>query len=264
MSGLDRETEARLAVLLDRIVPYFRPEAVYLFGSRAEGRAGPDSDYDLLVVVPDDTPQDRLAYSVGAAAARAAHVAADVIPIPRRQFERRKTQVGTLSYAAWHRGKLIHGRPDETAGRDVPPSQPGDESVTRDVVGEWLETVERDLRSARKCLDGDDPVPETAAFLCQQAAEKLVKAVMILHGIEPRKQHDIGDLIAALPAAAVARYRLAPLAELTEYAFAFRYADWRGPAVAVPAPADLAARIEEMARIRAMVAAANAAGTPSP
>ena len=28
-------------------------ETIYLFGSRAENRASPSSDYDLLVVVPD-------------------------------------------------------------------------------------------------------------------------------------------------------------------------------------------------------------------
>jgi len=30
---------------------------IYLFGSEARGDAGPDSDLDFLVVVPDDTPE---------------------------------------------------------------------------------------------------------------------------------------------------------------------------------------------------------------
>ena len=42
------------AELLDRVVRYFAPEAVILFGSHARGEAGPDSDYDLLVILPDD------------------------------------------------------------------------------------------------------------------------------------------------------------------------------------------------------------------
>jgi len=33
-----------------------RPERIYLFGSTAFGESGPGSDYDLMVVVPDDTP----------------------------------------------------------------------------------------------------------------------------------------------------------------------------------------------------------------
>ncbi|HAM59033.1 MAG TPA: hypothetical protein DCQ64_27910 [Candidatus Rokubacteria bacterium] len=39
-----------------RLVATYRPERIFLFGSRARGTAGPDSDYDLLVVVPDDVP----------------------------------------------------------------------------------------------------------------------------------------------------------------------------------------------------------------
>jgi uncharacterized protein len=39
-----------------RLVETYRPERIYLFGSRARGSAGSDSDYDLLVVVSDDVP----------------------------------------------------------------------------------------------------------------------------------------------------------------------------------------------------------------
>ena len=39
-----------------RMVEYFRPERIYLFGSTARGEARPDSDLDFLVVVPDDQP----------------------------------------------------------------------------------------------------------------------------------------------------------------------------------------------------------------
>ena len=42
------------------------PDRIYLFGSRARGEGGPDSDYDVMVVVPDDAApsrrQSRLAY----------------------------------------------------------------------------------------------------------------------------------------------------------------------------------------------------------
>jgi uncharacterized protein len=35
------------------------PSPFYLFGSKARGEAGPDSDYDLMVIVPDDAPPER-------------------------------------------------------------------------------------------------------------------------------------------------------------------------------------------------------------
>ncbi len=43
--------EQILRTLVERIVEHLKPERIYLFGSKARGDAGPDSDFDLLVVV---------------------------------------------------------------------------------------------------------------------------------------------------------------------------------------------------------------------
>jgi hypothetical protein len=40
--------------LLDRIISGWHPREIWLFGSRARGTAAVDSDWDLLVVVPDE------------------------------------------------------------------------------------------------------------------------------------------------------------------------------------------------------------------
>jgi predicted nucleotidyltransferase len=40
-----------------RLVEFYRPVRIYLFGSEARGEAGQDSDLDFLVVVPDNTPE---------------------------------------------------------------------------------------------------------------------------------------------------------------------------------------------------------------
>jgi predicted nucleotidyltransferase len=44
--------------MVRRIVDAYHPLRIYLFGSKARGDAGPDSDYDLLVVVADDAPPE--------------------------------------------------------------------------------------------------------------------------------------------------------------------------------------------------------------
>jgi predicted nucleotidyltransferase len=51
-----RDDDPTLAEITRRLVETYQPERIYLFGSRARGTAGADSDYDLLVVVPDDVP----------------------------------------------------------------------------------------------------------------------------------------------------------------------------------------------------------------
>ena len=45
-----------LEAIVDRLVETYKPKRIYLFGSAARGEAGPDSDYDLMVLVSDDTP----------------------------------------------------------------------------------------------------------------------------------------------------------------------------------------------------------------
>ena len=47
-----------LSEVVRRLVEAYRPERIYLFGSVARGDAGPDSDYDIMVVVPDDAPPE--------------------------------------------------------------------------------------------------------------------------------------------------------------------------------------------------------------
>jgi predicted nucleotidyltransferase len=49
-----------VAAITIRLVEYYRPELIYLFGSEARGDAGPDSDLDFCVVVPDDAPGELL------------------------------------------------------------------------------------------------------------------------------------------------------------------------------------------------------------
>jgi predicted nucleotidyltransferase len=39
-----------------RLVDYYQPERIYLFGSAARGDGGPDSDLDFYVILPDDAP----------------------------------------------------------------------------------------------------------------------------------------------------------------------------------------------------------------
>lgn len=46
--------------LLNQVVAVFHPRRVILFGSRARGDTHQDSDYDLMVVVDDDAPDELL------------------------------------------------------------------------------------------------------------------------------------------------------------------------------------------------------------
>ena len=104
------DDDPNLARLIDRIADALSPDAIYLFGSRALGEPHADSDYDVLVVVPDDTPPKRLRPEDTYQLARDVRIAADIVTCRKSGFDRWRGEVGTLSYEAAHFGKLVYGR----------------------------------------------------------------------------------------------------------------------------------------------------------
>jgi uncharacterized protein len=96
--------------LLDAVIARFNPQRVLLFGSRATGRATPDSDIDLLVIVDDDAPPDRLSLTAGFAAGLDYPGATDIIPCRSATFRHRSRIVGTLCHTALIEGVVVHER----------------------------------------------------------------------------------------------------------------------------------------------------------
>ena len=109
-SGEGEMADAALERLVRHVVEVMDPLEVWLFGSRAEGRARPTSDYDLLVVMPDGTPEPELdpvrAWRLG----WEVRVTADIIPCTRSEFEEEKHEIDSLPRAAVQRGRKIYER----------------------------------------------------------------------------------------------------------------------------------------------------------
>ncbi len=59
MTPVPRADSPVLKEIVRRLVEVYEPERIYLFGSVARGEATRDSDYDLMIVVPDDTPDEK-------------------------------------------------------------------------------------------------------------------------------------------------------------------------------------------------------------
>lgn len=109
MGTVDARNNEKLQLLLDRIVPALEPEAVYLFGSQARGDFDEDSDYDLLVIVPDVAPKERRSIRYAYASKIGTGIPADIIPCTRNNYEASKDVVGMLSYKAKHEGVRVYG-----------------------------------------------------------------------------------------------------------------------------------------------------------
>lgn len=102
------EGDPVLAEVVRRLVEAYEPERIYLFGSKARGEVGPNSDYDLLVVVRDDAPLERRDSDLAYRALRGTGIGADVIVWTHSRFERRKHVVCSLPATVLREGQRIH------------------------------------------------------------------------------------------------------------------------------------------------------------
>lgn len=94
--------------VLRRLIAAYQPERIYLFGSTARGDAGPDSDYDLMVIVPDDAPPDRRRAHLAYQRLWGTGTAADVLVWTRSAFDRRVHLAASLPATILREGKLLY------------------------------------------------------------------------------------------------------------------------------------------------------------
>jgi len=97
-----------LTEIVRRVVAAYHPLRLYLFGSLARADAEPDSDYDLLLVVPDDAPPARRASRLAYEALRGTGAAADVLVCTRTYFEERLHLQASLPATVVREGVLLH------------------------------------------------------------------------------------------------------------------------------------------------------------
>ena len=117
-----------------------------------------------------------------------------------------------------------------------------------DVVGEWLALVQADLDGAWSCAHGERPSLTVAAYHLQQAAEKLIKAMLVAQDVDPPHTHDLRKLVPLLTEASSRRFDCSELIPLTKYAYAFRYPR-EGAPERIPDPPEIdqwVARIERL------------------
>lgn len=109
-TNVRKQTNPELATAVHRLVKMFEPDRVYLYGSRARGDSNQDSDYDIMVVVPEsDLPAHQRAqqtYSV----LWETDIPVEVLVFTREQFERQATVVASLAATVKCEGVVLYER----------------------------------------------------------------------------------------------------------------------------------------------------------
>lgn len=106
--NLPSRNDPVLGEIIRRPVAFYNPDRIYLFGSAARGDAGPDSDLDFMVVVPDDVPphvRDSPAIYRALAGLR---VPIDVVVWTRSEFDKRLHLRVSFPSTIVREGKLLY------------------------------------------------------------------------------------------------------------------------------------------------------------
>jgi len=207
--------DAILDEVVRRLVEACYPDLIYLFGSVARGDAGPDSDYDLLVVVPDDAVREALRAALDAIADLDLYD--DLAVRGRSYFYSRLHLRASFTATIVREGKLLY----QSANEDISSIMPADK--TEDTA-EWLRKARADLRRIDRLMAENPPDLEDALYHAQQATEKAMKGWLYWHDIPFHKTHKLEKLGKPIIERNPAWTDLVQRASgLSGYVFLFRY-----------------------------------------
>jgi HEPN domain-containing protein/predicted nucleotidyltransferase len=194
-------TDPVVAEIAGRIRTAVQPWRVVLFGSRARGNAGLDSDYDIYVEVDaerstlKEVDRQIRALLAGLGSRR---IQLDLKVRTRGEIERRREDPGTIEWNVAREGKVVYADPGASTvlmptrrvrepSTDSPPS-----------MHEWLEAAERDLRHCQDLRKMARDYSPEICWLSHQTCERHLEALLVARQVRPKRTHRLNDLLSAL------------------------------------------------------------------
>jgi HEPN domain-containing protein len=104
------------------------------------------------------------------------------------------------------------------------------------VIAAYVRIAKQDLDAARLV---NQAANRNAAYLCEQAAEKLIRAVLTSEGIQGGVRHELPDMVTKIPDSNPVKSLLRAIEHLDAYATAYRYPSPRGRIKPAPVPAEI-------------------------
>ena len=102
-------SEETIEEIKRRLVEFYQPSRIYLFGSSARGDAGPDSDLDFCVVLPETAPPSLYRDRSVRARFWGMNVPVDVLRLPEADFDARAAHVvSSLPATVKREGRLLY------------------------------------------------------------------------------------------------------------------------------------------------------------
>ena len=104
------------------------------------------------------------------------------------------------------------------------------------VIANYLRIASQDLEGAKILAQASN---RNAVYLCEQAAEKIIRAVLTSEGHHAGVKHNLDDMVDAVPDANPIKPLLRAIEHLAAFATAYRYPSPVGRIKAPPSAADV-------------------------
>ena len=243
-SATDIRADPKAVAVARAVYDVARPESVILFGSRARGDYGADSDIDLMVIYSGQVSADTRRRARQAAMEETLrvygdHLDADLVWMPSDSYAQCRNGINHVA---------------AQAARDGVDMNCEKESYEPDAERrfDWADVQQRVINANRELAVMDalitaDAPQEAIGFHAQQALENILKAWISAFGAEYGNTHELERLLSivrdnlegdSLPAGE-------ELAWLTEYAVAYRY---EGARVAMEDPRKVYSKVDLVMR----------------
>jgi len=103
----DLSLEDTLNEIVKRILLVVHPKKIILFGSAVRGEMGPNSDLDLLVIVPSSEHQRKTSQKIYRNLIGVGF-AADIVVVTEKNVERYKNNIGMIIKPALEQGRVLY------------------------------------------------------------------------------------------------------------------------------------------------------------
>jgi predicted nucleotidyltransferase len=102
-------SDVNLASIVMKLVRVYHPNCIYLFGSKARGTDDKDSDYDILIIVPDDAVPKRRRSRLAYESLRGTGIGSDILVWTKSGFEHRLHIPSSLPATVTREGIVLYG-----------------------------------------------------------------------------------------------------------------------------------------------------------
>jgi HEPN domain-containing protein/predicted nucleotidyltransferase len=196
MADFTATAQPRLERIVDAIRERVSPELILLFGSRARGDAREDSDYDVMLVLPDGADVECHRRDASDAL-RAIGVSADVLATSVADYQRHQHDPGFLDWLVSREGVMLYSS-GTVPQRSARPARVREEP--REGLDMWIKRAEEDFRTAQLSIAAADPPLGPICFHAHPCVEKLLKAMIVKQGVHPLRTHELPEILALQPA----------------------------------------------------------------